>query len=375
MAKKKNNSDKEKDEQRKSKGKKPTTKKKRKRGRPKKRGRKKKYYKPKKKRKSTQSRKGFGSNVSYNRVRSLLWKEFKNDFASYRDFISNDVDANGNKIKGTSIVSQVYSQCKDIECSDDDILSIYSQFKAQDKEGGVPLVPEQYFFADDNPYWTLLTENIWDGFDDRVWIYSPMLLNEPPYFLAILGEDRCIDKKTNQIADINKCDDKENYKYVRGNKWRFQAFVDYCNELQRLYQDEMDSMTVPHFKLQGKEGNEFEPYWNDEMNRWEVELVPCEPDGTPNDYGFDPTLLAPEIPDDFTLPEPSEPQPPSEPEEPAPETAQIEKQIELEKEKQKTIEKQIEADKVRAKTKILDLFAQGKIDKDEMMLLLDATQK
>ena len=82
--------------------KKPATPKKRKRGRPKKRGRKKKYYKPKRKTKKAQRRKGFGSNSLYNRVRVILWKNFKDDFANYTEFISNDVDANGNKIKGST---------------------------------------------------------------------------------------------------------------------------------------------------------------------------------------------------------------------------------------------------------------------------------
>jgi hypothetical protein len=86
--------------------------KKRKVGRPKKRGRKKKYYTPKKKSKKV-AKKGFSRNVTYNRVRAILWSNFKDDFASYRALISNQTDEEGNKIKGSSIVSQVFSQCKD----------------------------------------------------------------------------------------------------------------------------------------------------------------------------------------------------------------------------------------------------------------------
>jgi hypothetical protein len=132
------------------------SKKKRKVGRPKKRGRKRKYTKSKKKNTKLQSR-GFGSNVSYNRVRSLLWENYKNDFVSYRDFISNSKDENGNKIKGTSIVSQVYNECKDVQCSDDDINQIYLGIKGQDKDSDVPAIPESYF--EPRPYWELITEN------------------------------------------------------------------------------------------------------------------------------------------------------------------------------------------------------------------------
>ena len=91
--------------------------KKRKVGRPKKRGRKKNYYTPKKKSKKVAT-KGFSRNLTYNRVRSVLWTNVKEDFPSYRDFISNLTDEEGNKIKGSSIVSQVFAQCKSLDCVD-----------------------------------------------------------------------------------------------------------------------------------------------------------------------------------------------------------------------------------------------------------------
>ena len=107
---------------------KPKKKKKRKVGRPKKRGR-----KPLKKKSSKKvlsvnnSKKGFGTALTYNRVRKLLWKEFKDDFSSYKEFISSKYDENGNKIKGSSITSKVYSECKSQDCLDDDVILIYQQ--------------------------------------------------------------------------------------------------------------------------------------------------------------------------------------------------------------------------------------------------------
>lgn len=272
--------------------------KKKKVGRPKKRGRKKKYYKPKKK-KTPISNRGFGSNNSYNRVRVLLWNRFKGDFSSYRDFISNETDSEGNKLKGTSIVSKVYNECKDVQCSDNDIFEIYLGFKGQDKDSSIPLIPEIYF--EPRPYWELITENLYDGLDDKLWIVSPMLLSDPNYFLGILGWDRCLNSE-NKIVDVRFCNE-EGYKFVEGKKKRFKPFVDYCNQIQALYQYDIDSQNAPHFKFIGVEPETNQAYWNDLEKRWEIEIVPCMNDGTIEDYGFIPTEDN-ELSEDFELPQP-----------------------------------------------------------------------
>ncbi len=278
----------------------PTSKsiKKKKVGRPKKRGRKKKYYKPKKK-KTPISKRGFGSNNSYNRVRVLLWSKFKNDFSSYRDFISNDIDSSGKRLKGTSIVSKVYNECKDVQCSDNDILEIYLGFKGQDKDSGIPLIPDTYFKP--RPYWELITENFYDGLDNKLWIVSPMLLPDPNYFLGVLGWDRCLDS-TNKMVDIRLCND-DGYRFVQGKKNRFKQFVDYCNQIQALNQYEIDSQNAPHFKFIGVAPNTNQAYWNEVEKRWEIEIVPCMNDGTIEDYDFEPTEDN-ELSEDFELPQP-----------------------------------------------------------------------
>jgi len=286
--------------------KKPVPKKKKKRGRPKKRGRKKKYYKPKRKTKKAQKRKGFGSNSMYNRVRVILWANFKDDFNSYREFISNDVDSDGNKIKGSSIISKVLNECRDVQCTDEDIIAIYNNFNIEPptNQGDTPIVPDSYFSP--NNYWTLITENIYDGLDERLWLVSPMLLNEPPFFLGILGEDRCLNEN-NEIVDLAQCEEQGN-RLVLGKKYRFQPFVDWCNQLQAFADIEMDSLNAPQWKFIGIDELSNEPYWNEETNRWEVQVVPCLNDdlGTIDTFGFDPSDLEPEIPDDFDFPTPQE---------------------------------------------------------------------
>jgi hypothetical protein len=282
---------------------KPTPKKKRKVGRPKKRGRKKKYYK-KKKKKSTglQGKKGFGSNVSYNRVRSLLWKEHKNEFSSYQDFISNTVGEDGQKIKGSSIVSKVYAECKSLECSDEDILIIYRQSNEQSPDDEKPQLPSDYYMP--RPYWELLTEDLWDGMDERLWVDAPMIITAPTYFLGILGEDRCVDKD-NQVTDIVNCDTKKGDKIVLGKKWRFQVFVDSFNVAQA--QGIMSSSEeVPHVMFIGKDG-ENETYWNPITKQWEIELVICTKTEDINSFGFVPSDDVQEIDADL-IPEPQVPE-------------------------------------------------------------------
>ena len=61
--------------------------------------------------KKTQTKKRFSS-TNYHHVRSLLWKRYKDYYDSYQEFIKNDVDENGKPIRGTSLVSQVYNNCK-----------------------------------------------------------------------------------------------------------------------------------------------------------------------------------------------------------------------------------------------------------------------
>ena len=271
-------------------------------------------------------KKGFGSTSAYNRVRKLLWANFKEDFNSYREFISNQIDEQGNKIPKSSVPSLIYAQCKDIQCTDEDILNIYLSTRGQE-QGEIPLIPDSLFAP--QPYWTLITENFYDGLDERLYIVSPMLLNAPPFFLAILGEDRCLNAN-NEIVDLSQCEERGN-RLVQGKKYRFKSFVDYCNFLATLGDVEIDSYNAPHWKFTGNEENPLQAYWNEQLQRWEIEIVPCINDefGTIDDFGFNPDDLTPEPPDDFELPTPPDQPEPDEPDEPDEPTRTIE-QVQIE---------------------------------------------
>ena len=258
--------------------------KKKKVGRPKKRGRKKSYYVPKKKSKKG-AKKGFSNNLTYNRVRSVLWLNFKDDFPSYRAFISNQVDEQGNKIKGTSIVSQVFTQCKSLDCLDSDIIEIYNQFRNQNPEDEKPILPSDYF--DNHYYWELETEDWWTGFDDRVWVVAPMLIQDPDNFLGILGSDRYVDAN-GQLLN-RRFDGRQGDYIINGKAVRFKEFINHCNQMQSQGLTDASGV-VPNFRFTGEseEIDDTEVYWNPFTKRWEVKIVICEPNGDINDYDFDP---------------------------------------------------------------------------------------
>jgi hypothetical protein len=348
--------------------------KKKKVGRPKKRGRKKKYYQPKKKLKKF-ANKGFSKNITYNRVRAVLWGNFKDDFPSYRAFISNQKDEDGNPIKGTSVVSQVFAQCKDLDCLDSDIIEIYNQFKNQlPNEEDKPVLPNNYYDA--HYYWEILTEDWWSGFDSRVWVVSPMLLIDPDNFLGILGSDRYVDKDGELIN--RKFDSKKGDYIISGKAQRFNEFVNYCNTLQTEgYLTTSDD--VPHWRFTGEseEMDDAEVYWNPFTKRWEVKIVICEPTGDVQSYDFDPSEPDAELDKDLInsiiskpKTKPSEPTIQDIPEEPKGKISTEEIKIKEKELEQEDRRLKLEEEKSNRKNKLLERYLDGKINEDTFLEML-----
>ena len=344
--------------------------KKRKVGRPKKRGRKKRYYTPKKK-SNRVAKKGFSRNLTYNRVRAVLWSNFKDDFTSYRAFISNQTDEQGNKIKGTSIVSQVFAQCKSLDCLDSDIIEIYEQFRNQNPDDDIPILPDSYY--DTHFYWELLTEDWWAGFDNRVWVVSPMLLSDPDNFLGILGSDKYVDKDGELIN--RKFDTKKGDYVIKGKAIRFNEFVNYCNSLQTegIISGSSD---VPNWRFVGKEDDEPSVYWNPFLKRWEVRIVICDSFGNIEDYGFVPnepdleidTELVQNILDKQKQQEKTAPTEPTETIQGKLSKDEIEiKKKELEQEDRRL---RLEEERSARINKLLDRYLDGKIDEATFERLL-----
>ena len=341
-------------------------------GRPKKRGRKKSYYKKVKSKKTKAvTKKGSSKNLTYNRVRHVLWLNHKDDFPSYRAFISNKTDDDGNKIQGSSIVSIVFRECKSLECNDEDILSIYHQHKDQNPNDLPPVLPDDYFNA--QGYWRILTDNYWDGMDERLWIVSSTMLTDPDYFLGILGEDRYVNKDGESITYDQYKKDEQGSRLIDGKKVRFQEFVNYCNRLQ-MEKFLVGSDEVPHFRFAGKTDDEFDrlTFWNGIEKRWEVRIVICSPTSEIEDYGFIPTESEQQI--DTTLIRKIKEKPI---EKPIEKSTIEDKEIELEKAKAETkkaeaeIEKAItERKKDELRMKIIELFANDKITEAKMDKML-----
>jgi hypothetical protein len=273
----------------KKKGEKPIVKK-RSVGRPKKRGRKKVYYKSKKNKQAP--KKGFSSSSTYNRIRKLLWENFRDDFASYRAFISNEKDENGKPIKGTSIVSKVFEQCSSLQCLDDDIIEIYRQFRNQNPNDEVPVLPDLYYKK--HPYWELITDDWWAGFDNRIWVVTPMLLFDPDYFLGVLGSDKLVDENDQPLQ--RKFNSRRGDKLIYGKAKRFQEFVNYCNQLQTQGFIQ-GSDEVPNWRFTGKDDyDDNNVYWSEENQRWEIRIIICDSFEDLESYNFVPS--EPDLPID-----------------------------------------------------------------------------
>ena len=346
--------------------------KKKKVGRPRKRGRKKSYYVPKKKSKKV-AKKGFSRNLTYNRVRSVLWTNFKDDFSSYRSFISNQTDEDGNKIKGSSIVSQVFAQCKSLDCVDSDIIEIYNQFKNQNPEDDRPILPPNYY--ETHYYWELETEDWWSGFDNRVWVVAPMLIQDPDNFLGILGSDRYVDKDGELIN--RKFDGSKGDYIIYGKAQRFMEFIRHCNQMQS--QGFINtSEAVPHWRFVGENDDEADVYWNAFTKRWEVRIVICEPNGDIEDYGFNPT--EPDLPIDPNLINAILNKPQKQQQTPTEEIIPIkEPKAGLSKAEIKLREKELEQEderlkleqaKSKRKDKLLEKYLDGKIDDNTFLEML-----
>lgn len=367
MARKGQNSKSDKDEK----------KKKKRVGRPKKRGRKKNYYKSKKKDKVV-SKKSSSSKTTYSRVRHVIWENHKDDFPNYRAFISNEVDENGIKIKGSSIVSQVYRECKSLECNDDDILAIYRTLRGQNPDDLPPQIPYDYY--EPRGYWQIITEDFWNGMEERLWVVSSDLLIDPDFFLGVLGNDVYVNEDSEKISFEEF--EKGKGRLVQGKKWRFQEWVDWCNSLQ-LQHLVQGSDEVPHFRFAGVDDLTNECYWNNVTKRWEIRIISCTSFGESETFGY-----IPEEPDfiNSELVEQAINQK-TVTDETKTTTDALDKELELKKaeadierskaqqEKEKTAQKQLELEeaKVKRQMAIIDLFANGKITEkkmDEMLKML-----
>jgi hypothetical protein len=241
-------------------------------GRPKKRGRPKKgSYR--KKTSSSKVIKMFNSQ-NYNEVKSLLWKNFKNEYSSYSDFLKGRRDAMGMPIKGTSITARVIELCPDRRCSIDEILQLYRRVKDYEKglpenipveAGEMPQMPFLMFDWMSNYFWELdLLTTHGDILPENLWVNAEGFI----------------------FSDSKVFYGKDWEKHKKG----FLPLIRYLNRFQdsaKVYR-KIDQY-VAHWLL----GNLMpdgslspDPIWNDVDKRWEVKLFLVTKDGEVSNFGF-----------------------------------------------------------------------------------------
>jgi hypothetical protein len=79
-------------------------------------------------------------------------------------------------------------------------------------------------------YWELITEDWWAGFDDRIWVVSPMLLFDPDNFLGVLGSDRQVDANDQLLQ--RRFSAQIGDRLIEGKAKRLKNLLIFVNQLQ-----------------------------------------------------------------------------------------------------------------------------------------------
>lgn len=196
---------------------------------------------------------GFASN-NFNRIRSLIWREYGLDYNSYYD------------PEFLKIIKAVYLECKsrDSECSETEILIIYDEVKENPKRE-FPKISEDLYGEDGQmPYYDLAYQDFTE-YPSYLWIVSPMILPPPSEFIVSTYYD----------GEGNM--DKGYRKY-------FKEFIDWCNYATKeaVGTGNIDSSDIEIFVKFTK------PEYNQALQRWQTEIFICNSQGIRFSFGFEP---------------------------------------------------------------------------------------
>ncbi len=196
---------------------------------------------------------GFASN-NFNRIRSLIWKEYGLDFKSYYD------------AEFLKIVKDVYRECKsrDSECSDIQILLIYDEVQENPQRVFPKIKEDLYGENGQMPYYDLAYEDF-AKYPSYLWIKSPMILPPPSEFVVA------------SYYDGSGNMDKGYRKY-------FKEFIDWCNYATKeaVGGGHIDSSDIEIFVKFTK------PEYIESLQRWETEIFICNSQGDRFSFGFEP---------------------------------------------------------------------------------------
>lgn len=308
---------------------------------------------PKKKTTNPKKKKGVSS---YNKVRKYLWSKYKHEFASYQDFMRNDIDESGKSIPKSSIASKVYNELKS-KGKGYPQNSIDAAYKRYKKENQRFLTAEEinerlsslldYNLLEPNDYWEIGEEAVWDIIPTEVYVDASRILPEPNYMAAL---------KFHGEAGFRHRD-------------RFNDWIRHLNQLQ--VEGRWGHSTVyPAFMFTPVE-------WDKELNSWFTTLLSVTSSGDEEDWGWSPEMGGHDIepmPDVYDFADDisdidkdiadlekilGQGAPPSKATE-----AELKAQIALEKEKQKTLKAKTKSTKEfnEAVKNIQSLLKDGLID-------------
>lgn len=196
---------------------------------------------------------GFASN-NFNRIRSLIWREYGLDYKSYYD------------PEFLKIIKAVYLECKsrDSECSETEIILIYEDIQENPQRDFPKISEDLYGENGQMPYYDLAYEEF-TQYPSYLWIVSPMILPPPSEFVVASYYD----------GEGNM--DKGYRKY-------FKEFIDWCNYATKeaVGNSNIDSSDIEIFVKFTK------PEYNQALQRWQTEIFICNSQGIRFSFGFEP---------------------------------------------------------------------------------------
>lgn len=196
---------------------------------------------------------GFASN-NFNRIRSLIWREYGLDYKSYYD------------PEFLKIIKAVYLECKsrDSECSETEIILIYEDIQENPQRDFPKISEDLYGENGQMPYYDLAYEEF-TQYPSYLWIVSPMILPSPSEFVVASYYDR--------EGNMDK-----------GYRKYFKEFIDWCNYATKeaVGTSNIDSSDIEIFVKFTK------PEYNQALQRWQTEIFICNSQGIRFSFGFEP---------------------------------------------------------------------------------------
>lgn len=246
----------------------------------------------------------------YIRIRSLIWKNRKDQYSSYFDPALLDISR------------RVNDECKTagMDCDDNLILSFHDEWA----EGGrqYPLPSLNPFLLRPQHYWIIKDVADFGIESANVYFYSPMLIAPPSGFRSL------------DYASYIDYDGTTRLSFERGYRRYFKEWVDWVNSYYRENNIDDSELVEVYFMC-------LQPVWDESRGYWIVEVVSCTSDGRIDNFGFTPTGDGEQSTEDFQVPQPPtqtipEPQPqqPQQPTTPPPPTREQVEAIALQKEKE-----------------------------------------